>query len=111
MSKRRLWPTITYLVICALIWAARIWPESHSESHAWVSGILLTVTSLPSIIAVEMLGSELYTAHILGQLTWIPAFGEIFPFLISQVINVCFIFFATSARQRTVIDIGGYENP
>jgi hypothetical protein len=89
-----------YLAICVLVWGFRVLPESSStESQAWVSGILLTVTSLPSIFLIAILGSELDTAHLLGKLQWIPTFGEIFPFLISQLVNAMLIFLATSIRR------------
>lgn len=97
MYKKRLWPTFTYILVCAFAWYLKISSGNQgTNSGAWIAAILLILTSLPFIFFIHLFHNILDPLHVVRPTPWAPSMTDNEIFLICELVNLLFIFLLTS---------------
>jgi len=96
MNKLRLWPTLTYFLICVFAWLLYPPPNQEASLAGWIAAIVIMLTSFDVLLIVEVFQDMLDPLHNVRKTPWAPEISTTQLILLAQAINLLLIFLVTS---------------
>ena len=98
MQEHRLWPTVTYIVVCLFVWFLSLSPGNEETLQGWIGAVICFFASLPWSYFIDVLKNiwdPLWFTH-----KYAAYFDGTAKLIISQLINVSIIYLTTRNKNN-----------